>query len=217
MDPLVGSSPLRLTNRRRTDTAFTIAFLATGGVCFILVVTAFINSDFSLVLQGPPQGCAPSMTAGGRLLQQLGATASPGTMSIVLSHWFYLLPLVLMLCLVGLAMVHAIRSFASTFVYAAMWYIPASLVVSAVAIFGGGGSGVWATLALVSAALWCALIVCMRHGLRLTAALLEQAATVLVTHPDILHVSARPRSHAHKPHARLRASPVCIVAVCVCG
>ena len=196
MDPLVGTSPLRLTNRRRTDTAFAIAFAGGGALSFLLAVFGAANAKLASLLQGPPSACTQP-SAGPRLLQ---AVASSSAISLVLSDWWYLIPLVLILGLVGTGMVHALRLYAHTFVYAAMVSVPVSLVFSGIALAAGGGSAVWATLTILAALLWCVIIWWMRHGLRLTAALLEQAATVLATHPGILQVCMAPPARGMPCH-----------------
>ena len=123
-----------------------------------------------------------------RALQSPGDDDTGKEVSIIAHHAWYLVPVVLICLLVGAAMIQCIRHCAKFFVYAAMIWIPLSLVASGLAISAGGGSYAAVVITFVFAALWCLLLCCWRDGLRLTAALLEQAATVLVLHPGILIV-----------------------------
>ena len=155
------------------------------------------RANFTELFDGPPSTTctAPSHEAGvlssvRRALRSTGDDDKGGDASIMAHHAWYLVPVVIICLLIGFIMIQCIRHFAKVFVYASMIWIPLSLVASGTAITAGGGSIYAALVIFAFAALWCLLIFCWRDGLRLTAALLEQAATVLVVHSGILIVGA---------------------------
>ena len=184
---LLGHSPLRLTNRTFTDRGFAVGFIVHGTLAALLAFVAASKAHYKEFFNPPPASfsCAPAY-ASHRLLLEISTTvaASTSSTSMVATHLPMLLLVLPIVGLVGAAMIHAIRTCAPLFVYSSMAYIPASFLLSGFAMISASPG--LAVLLFLLAGVWCLIIFCWRDGLRLTAALLEQAATVLTTYPGIL-------------------------------
>ncbi|EOD06528.1 hypothetical protein EMIHUDRAFT_438674 [Emiliania huxleyi CCMP1516] len=180
---LIGVSPLKLSKRASTDVAFVFVFLLSVGAAVACGLHGAANGDLE-ALTSPPEGCGPKPGAG--VARRLLASAPDPVPTTILRHAWYLLPLTAIVAAAGGGMVLALRSCARPFVYSSMALIPISMASSGAAVLSQ--SPPLGYIMFGVAALYVLLLWCSRRGLRLCAALLENAAVVLVTHPSLLLV-----------------------------
>ena len=194
---LLGVSPLKLAKRKATDGAFSACYL----LCFVATIGfggwGYSHNNLESLANGMPSECtqpsayeydgSASQTA--HVARRLASATSSTDWEIVRQHTWYLFPTGAVLLLAGMGMVQCFRHCARAFVYASMLMIPLSLFATAGAFFSAG-EHTGASITLAFGVLYLLFLWCCRSGLRLCAALLEQAATVLMLHPGILFASA---------------------------
>jgi len=197
---LLGVSALNLAKRKTTDGVFAALFGLFSAVAVGFGVYGAKNNNINELVNNIPKQCStspPPMSGAARraLLAVVASTSSDpdasADLSIIAQHAWYLLPVVLLLLIVGLLMIHGLRHCARPFVYASMAMIPISLLASAAAVQASGVENSSPSIILVAFALfYCLMLWCARDGLKLCAALLEQAAIVLMKHPSLILVGA---------------------------
>lgn len=193
-------SPMNVNKRKATDTLFGFAFAASLAAAVALGSYAFTQNKYADLVNGPPASLKCDANVENlprrvlRAVHGSSFSADPQPVSpsedfkVVSRHASYLLVLALVLVFVGVMMIQTIKHCARAFVYASMLMIPISMLASAGSLYAAGSPTV-AIVVLAFTALWCLLLWCSRHGLRLCAALLEQAATVLMLHPGLMLVA----------------------------
>lgn len=194
-------SPLNISKRKGTDAVFAFAFIACCLAAIVFGSLGIQNNHYNDLIAGPPatMECASAdshIQRGLLAVVHRRGLADPKPLDpsqdvkIIAGHAGYLLPSSLTLMLVGVLMIQMLKHCARPFVYASMIMVPMSLFSAAGTIYASGDGDVSAAcIPMAFAIIFCLLLWCSRRGLRLCAALLEQAAHVLTLHPGLILVA----------------------------